>query len=273
MTLFDRSVVFAHRPPNETELAKFRLLLSTFQDGTGMQAVSDGTTLPGWRDFERATALTFGGIPSENKDIMDVRLNDPTREGVFFGISCKMRRELRRAKRIGRVTIELSNAARAFWDRLGDDGITPENYRNHAHQVGSSIVNLVRGWHLRASVESGGDIDLSRSCYLTLMWDASGEYQLFQFRMHLPDPTRLRWYYPEVTRDGVSKLGNHIRGDDDSGTVLEWYGQSGGQLKYYPVVGDALWESHIFNLEPLPQNTPHGLIAKAQTYYAHLWPR
>ena len=139
----DRSAVFAHRPPDETELTRFRLLLSTFQDGTGMQAVANGATLPGWRDFERATALAFGGRPSENKNIMDVRLPDPTREGVFFGISCKMRRELDRAKRVGRVTIELSNAARAFWNRLGDAGITPENYRDDAHQVGSSIINLV----------------------------------------------------------------------------------------------------------------------------------
>ena len=272
MTISDESVVLAHRPPNEIEFSRFRLLLSAFQDGTGMLAVSDGSTLPGWRDFERATALAFAGIPSENKDIMDVRLPDTTREGVFFGISCKMRRELDRARRVGRVTIELSNAARAFWNRLDDDGITTANYRDNAQQVGNSIINLVSEWHSSASVELGGDIDLEGSCYLTLMWNTRGEYQLSQFRIHLPDPAKLRWYCPEVTRGGVSRPGNHIRADDDSGTILEWYGQSGGQLKYYPLVSDALWQSPAFTLEPLPENTPHGLISKTQAYYPHLWP-
>ena len=135
MKPFDKSTIFAHRPPSEKELTKFKLLLSTFQDGTGMLAVKDSLTLPGWRDFERVTALAFEGIPSENKDVMDVRLPDLTREDVFFGVSCKMRRELDRVKRDGRVTIELSNAARSFWDRLGEDGIHPDNYRDHADLV------------------------------------------------------------------------------------------------------------------------------------------
>ena len=160
MTLPDSSVVFVHRPPTETELTKFRLLLSTFQDGTGMLAMPGETTLPGWRDFERATALAFSGIPSENKDVMDVRLPDPTRENVFFGISCKMRRELDKTRRVGRVTIELSNAARTFWDRLGSHAITPDNYRDNARQVGNIIIDLVREWHLSASVRMEGTLTL-----------------------------------------------------------------------------------------------------------------
>ena len=268
----DNAIAFVHRPPTETEFAKFRLLLSTFQDGTGMLATSNGSTLPGWRDFERATALAFGGVSSENKDIMDVRLPDPTHENTFFGISCKMRRELDRTRRAGRVTIELSNAARAFWDRLGNYAITPDNYRDNASQVGSAIIDLVRDWHLSASIENGGDIDLEGSCYLTLMWNNRGQYQLSQFGIHLPDPTELHWYCPEVTRRGVSTTGNRICADDDNGTVFEWYGQSGGQLKYYPLINGAIWSSDVFRLEPLPLDTPHGLVSKAQDYYPDLWP-
>ncbi len=273
MTSSENSVAFAYRPPNREELAKLRLLLSTFQDGTGMLAVPDGSTLPGWRDFERAVALTFGGVASENKSIMDVRLPDLSRTGVFFGISCKMRRELNRTRRVGRVTIELSNAASTFWKRLGADGITTDNYRDHAGQVGNSIINLVREWHTAASIESGGNIDLARSCYLTLMWNPDGEYQLHQFGIHLPNPSRIRWYCPEITRAGISRPGNHIRGDDGDGTVIEWYGQSGGQLKFYPAVRDARWKSDVFRLEPLPDDTPHGLVSKAESYYPHLWPQ
>ena len=216
MTSLDDTVAFAHRPPTEMELTKFRLLLSTFQDGTGMLAMPDGSTLPGWRDFERATALAFAGIPSENKDIMDVRLPDLARENVFFGISCKMRRELDKTRRVGRVTIELSNAARTFWDRLGNFAITPDNYRDNAPQVGVAVIDLVREWHSSASVENGGNIDLEGSCYLALMWNRRGEYQLSQFGIYLPDPKELHWHCPEVTRRGVSVTGNRICADDDT---------------------------------------------------------
>ena len=269
----NKLVAFAHRPPTEAELTRFQLVLSTFQDGTGMLAVNDGSTLPGWRDFERATALVFGGIPSENKDVMDVRLPDPRHDGVFFGISCKMRRELNRVKRNGRVTIELSNAARAFWDRLGDDGITTENYRDYSDEVGISLIDLVSEWHSDVSVAYGGDVDLQRSYHLALMWNSIGEYQLYQFPISLPDPDSIAWDCPLVRRRGGLQVGNSIRGYDDTGTIFEWYGQSGGQLKYYPRASDALWQSDIFRLEPLPPKTPHGLLSKAESYYPNLWPK
>ena len=274
MTQTDESIAFAHRAPDETELTRLRLLLSTFQDGTGMLAVDNSlATLPGWRDFERAVALTFGGVPSENKDVMDVRLPDSARPDVYFGLSCKMRRELNRVTKDGRVTIELSNAARAFWNRLGNFGITAENYRDHAPQVGSELIALVGEWHTATGIASGGDIDLAGSYYLTLMWNNDGKYQLHQFPIELPDPAEIRWYCPVFKRGGVSKPGNAIRGDDGAGTLFEWYGQSGGQLKYYPKAGDALWQSDVFRLEPLPTDTPHGLISKAQAYYSNLWPK
>ena len=273
MTSPDNLVVFAHRPPTEAELARLRLLLSTFQDGTGMQAIKDSlSTLPGWRDFERAVALAFGGIPSEDKSIMDVHLPDLSRKGVSFGISCKMRSELNRVRRDGRVTIELSNAAGAFWDKLGNDQITPQNHSAYAPQIGRALINQVREWHSSVSTVSGGNVDLAGSCHLALMWNRRGEYQLFQFGIDLPDPERILWYYPLVRRKGVLQPGKAVCGNDFSGRLFEWYGQSGGQLKYYPKASDALWQSEVFRLEPLPPNTRHGLISKAETYYPGLWP-
>ena len=42
-------VVFAQRLPTEAEFARFRLLFSTYQDGTGMLAVKNSRmTLPGF---------------------------------------------------------------------------------------------------------------------------------------------------------------------------------------------------------------------------------
>lgn len=57
-------LAFVHRPPTQAEVEKFRLLLSTFQDGSGMlvgkkkrtlewMARNHAVTIPGWRDFER----------------------------------------------------------------------------------------------------------------------------------------------------------------------------------------------------------------------------
>lgn len=273
MTTVSNPVVFAHRPPTVAEFARFRLLFSTFQDGTGMMAVKNSPmTLPGWRDFERAVALAFGGIASESKDVIDVRLLDSARPGVFYGISCKMRLGLDRARRDSRITIELSNAARTFWDRLENDGIAVENYRGYAPQVGSALIRLVTEWHTATSVAAGGDIDLSGSCYLALMWNRSGEYQLYQFPIKLPDPAGITWYFPLVRRNGILHPGNAVCGNDDSGRLFEWYGQSGGQLKYYPKVSDAVWHSDVFRLEPLPPDTRDGLIAKAESYYPNLWP-
>ena len=57
-----------------------------------------------------------------------------------------------------------------------------------------------------------------------------------------------------------------------AGRVFEWYGQSGGQLKYYPLADTATWASARFRLEPLPDDLPHGILAKAQAYFPQLWP-
>ncbi len=61
------SLAFVERIPTIQEIQKFRLILSTFQDGTGQLAMKGGQTLPGWRDFERSIALTFGGETQESK--------------------------------------------------------------------------------------------------------------------------------------------------------------------------------------------------------------
>lgn len=58
--------------PDEVE--RIRLLLSTYQDGTGQYS---GGQEPGWRDFERVTALTFAGAAQESKSIFDVLVPVP----------------------------------------------------------------------------------------------------------------------------------------------------------------------------------------------------
>ena len=261
---------FVDRNPSPQEVEKLRLILSTYQDGTGMLAAAQGMTLPGWRDFERAVALAFDGEGAESKAVFDVLLTDPADSKVNYGLSCKMRKELNRIGRDGRVTVELSNSAGQFWDRLALKAITTDNYKEHPSEVGNTLVGLVRQWHQAAATERKAPVDLARSYYLVLSWNNVGLYQLHQFSLQLPNPEDLSWYFPTGISKGVEKTARHINGDDNEGRVFEWYGESGGQLKYYPKASSALWHSEPFRLEPLP-DVEYGIRAKAAAYFPELW--
>lgn len=246
------TIAFVDRPPTPAEVEMFRLILSTYQDGSGMLVIGE-TTLPGWRDFERAVAAAFDGRAVESKWIYDVLLEQ---SGIFYGISCKMRETLRTVRRTGRVTIELSNASGEFWDGVKTNGLTQETYHTQADVVGATLLAVVENWY------SGLNVDKSKSSYLALQWDRKlGQYQLFQFPITHPNPQSLSW---EVS-------GRRLMGRDDKGILFEWYGFSGGQLKYYPLIESALWTSPPFTLEPLPLDLEPGLRNKAATYFPMQW--
>jgi len=266
------ALAFVKRNPTPGELERFRLILSTYQDGSGMLALKDGRTIPGWRDFERALATAFGGQAQESKAIFDVLLPDQERPGISFGLSCKMRATLDRIDKDNRVTIELSNSAGKFWQHLKTYGIDQSNYRVRPAEVGVAIVELVEQWHRAVSIEQGGRVDLAGSSYLVLSYNGHGSYQLHQFPRELPDPSAITWHFPVTTRKGVTRAANHLRGEDAAGTIFEWYGESGGQLKYYPLATSAIWKSERFQLEPFPLEQDRAvLIRKAETYFPNLW--
>ncbi len=245
--------------PNEVE--KIRLILSTYQDGTGMLAQKSGGTLPGWRDFERTVAIVLGGEAQENKAIFDVLVPEPAQSPIKYGLSCKMRRELSQIDKTGRVAFELSNSAGKFWTHLKLKKIFQKNYRRNPSEVGAALLDLVKQWHDEVSIANGGIVDLDASSYLVLSWNKMGWYQLYQFPIHLHDPKSLKWHFPTA---------RCLRGDDTLGTLFEWYGESGGQLKYYPLAKESIWHSEKFQLEPL--NTgEHGIIAKVAAYFPELW--
>lgn len=146
------------------------------------------------------------------------------------------------------------------------------NHRHYAPQVGNALVDLVGEWQTSVGIAGNGNVALAGSCYLTLMRNQSGEYQLYQFPINLFGRESITWYYPLVRRHGVLQPGSAVCRNDADGRIFEWYGQSGGQLKYYPKVSNAVWQSGVFRLKPLPPDTRHGLIAKAEAYYPDLWP-
>jgi hypothetical protein len=258
------SLLFIHRPPTPREVEKLRLILSVYQDGTGMlqDKKNSGRTLPGWRDFERAVALALGGFAPEDKAVFDALLTEPDKPDVKYGLSCKMRGELDRIERDGRVTIELSNSSKKFWAHLKTKRINEANYKGRPRQVGIALVELVETWHQAASLDQGGGVDIASSSYLALSWNKKGWYQLHWFSLQFPDPENLKWYFPTP---------GHLSGDDDLGTVFEWYGESGGQLKYYPQARGARWASERFHLESLPDSLEHGILAKVAAYFPERW--
>jgi len=112
---------------------------------------------------------------------------------------------------------------------------------------------------------------LTQSAYLVLSWEDQGQYQLHQFSLTLPNSGDLSWYFPTKRVKGSDATARHLNGDDaDGGRVFEWYGESGGQLKYYPKAVSALWQSDVFRLEPLP-DIEHEILAKTATYFPALW--
>lgn len=267
------TIPFVDRNPTKKEFERFRLILSTYQDGSGQQAAKDGQTLPGWRDFERCIAFAFGGIAQESKYIFDVLISDKKRKDVYFGLSCKMRRTLNDTKRTGRVTLELSNSSGTFWEQLRQLGINQQNYKSKPSEVAEALLAQEHEWHKSVGLDDDGIVDLSRSFYLALSWNVKSEYQLFKFSLDLPNPAQLIWDFPMVENNGEERHGRRLRGRDEIGTLFEWYGESGGQLKYYPLAENALWKSEIFSLEPLPKNwnEKHGILAKAKDYFPKRW--
>lgn len=79
------SVSFTGPQITSSQVEKIRLILSTYQDGSGQLALSGNKTLPGWRDFERAAAFVFQGSAQESKAIYDVLVPLPDTPNVSYG--------------------------------------------------------------------------------------------------------------------------------------------------------------------------------------------
>ncbi len=236
----NRIAVATPPAPTDGQVEKLRLILSTYQDGSGMLASSKnlvlpaGRTLPGWRDFERACRCGLWWHSTREQEYFRCGHKRKRSPHNTYGISCKMRAELDRiinSKRDGRVTMELSNSAKKFWTRLETEGIYQEgNYREKPTEAGLALVKEVRSWHEIESRAGGGKIDLNLSSYLALSWNKKGEYQLHQFSLDLPDPRALHWFFPMKKTKNGEQPADRLCGNDGTGTVFEWYGTLGDNL-------------------------------------------
>lgn len=255
--------------PTSDEVERIRLLLSTYQDGTGQLVLKgqDGT-LPNWRDFERSAALAFQGHANESKTFFDVVVPVAGQPNAYFGISCKMRAELRQVIKKDTIYVEVSNAAGDFWNAVRQVGInTTDELNAQPGEAGRAILELVESWH---HIGGGYAINLDKSYYLILQYDTKRlEYQLFQLPLSIPPASEFDWSVRHSVRKDTSRT---LVGSKDGRKVVEWYADSGGQLKYYPLAKDALWRSPIFKLEPLPDSEDgYGVLQKAVAYFPEQW--
>jgi hypothetical protein len=267
------SLMFATRNPTESETKYIRALLSTFRDGSGNQSECDGSTRAGWREIERCIGEAVLGPASENKHIFDVIAPDDLIKNVFYGLSIKSkqlsRRNLLSLSTTGRVYMEIANSPAKFWAEIESlHGCTERefNRKEHPGLIGNTVLDVVRNWHFegkRAFELFGGNriLDLQNSRYLCVSYSAEINPSDRLYQMHsfaLDYPKDIEWEY---TSDRC------LRGYDPQHpceTLFDWYGSSGGQLKYYPRGRTALYKSEIFTMLQPPILS---LTDKAMQYF------
>jgi len=169
--------------------------------------------------------------------------------------------------------MEISNSAGLFWDRLGELGLTTSNYTEEPEAVGQVLLRAIDDRHAAADVSRGGSVLVDRSSYLVLSWNGQGRYQLHQFPLHLFRAEDLSWSFrPPGAGQKRLDASRCLLALDGHGVAVEWYGRSGGQLKYYPLARNAIWCSPVLELEPVPQEVVElGLVGRARSYFPNLW--
>lgn len=260
MDLNDELLPIRDRPLDDVELERMRLLLSTFRDGSG-QFVRAGF-MPDYLAFERVTAYVCRGVTSENKGIFDVTV--PAGRGQRqFGISCKMTA----TQPLTRPCwfMELSNSAKKFHDAFARAGVV---WTERPDLAGPVMVDLVESWHQ----EVAHLVDVPSSKYLLLTHDArwvNFEVAAFDLNLSRADPEYDIEWVTEGRGGVVSSLAGYIDGPRGEHRLWQFFGNSGGQLKYYPPIGWEEWRSGTFQLELPPV---HDLVDKVHDYWPGMWP-
>lgn len=253
---------FRDRALDDRELEMLRLALSSFRDGSGQNVKNHGFQ-PSARDFERCLAAVVGGRTPENKGIFDVVVATTT---DTFGISCKMAKAAP-LKSLGSF-MELTNAAAQIRAHLLAHQI---NWIGEPMLAGPAIVDLFSGWHTAAASQLG--ISLASSRYAILTHDSKWrtfQLQSFPLSLRVRNPRgEVAWSVGLDRKGDPSRLVGTI--DDDGRTHLLWqyFANSGGQVKYYPLLTWADWLSAPFELEVPPVASA---LDKGRLYFKELWP-
>lgn len=212
--------------------------------------------MPGFRDFERALAAVLHASAPENKGVFDVIAPD---NPLPYGISCKMSKTQPAARQSS--FMELSNSAAKFRAHLLDLQI---HWATEPTLAGPALIDLVESWHLALASE----IDIAASKYAVLSHNAAWKkFQLLCF------PLDLKVAKPkgdvEWAAEGAA-LNGYIDDDGRRHRLWQVYMNSGGQMKYYPLLKWADWFTAEFEFEQPPLGS---LRQRGAEYFPGLWPK
>ena len=267
-------LMFATRNPTDGEHKHIRALLSTYRDGTGNQREADGTTRANWREIERCIAEVVLGPASEDKHIFDIIAPDDCNSQLLYGLSIKSKQLSKKTflalPTTGRVYMEVANSPAKFWgDVRNFHGHTEREFdrMQYPMEIGECVLASVRKWHHEGkqqyeALHPGRTLDLDNSRYLCVSYSEAVDpseryYQIHSFSLDYP--VGIRWSY---------KSNRCLTGYDPAfpaEALFDWYGSSGGQLKYYPRATTALYTSPVFKL--LQPSSRLTLTDKAKVYF------
>jgi hypothetical protein len=266
-------LAYATRSPTYIEDNTLRLLLSTYRDGTGNQREKDQSTRASWREIERCVGELLGGAGGEDKHIFDLIALDDTNSNVGYGFSVKSkqlsRTDFSRLHADSRVYMEIANSPAKFWGAIkGQLGYDESDFSNqrHAEEIGRIVIDTVVKWHAegKQSYESkhpGVELDLEHSRYLCVSYSDDvpdkRKYQVHAFALdYIPN---VIWKYTSA------KCLSGYDPKHPGQKLIDWYGLSGGQLKYYPLGSSAVYHSTVFAL--LKPDRQLSILDKAKTYF------
>lgn len=258
------SVAVRDRPLTSEEVEQFRLLLSTYKDGSGQRLKAPIGYMPDYLGFERVTAMVLGGYSNEDKGIFDVAIPYP--DSKPWGVSCKMTVSQPSANQAW--FMEMSNSAKKLSDAQADAGI---RWVESPELAGPKLIETVHSWHL----EVQSDYDLPASKYLLLVHDRQWKkFEIASFSLNLIVSVSSRdvQWRTEGGRPGApSSVAGYIEHPITrrEHRLWQWFANSGGQLKYYPPMGWEEWRSGPFELEDCPIK---DLRAKVEEYWPGMWP-
>jgi hypothetical protein len=266
-------LAFATRPASAEELKVFRLLLSIYRDGSGAERESDGTTRANWRQIERCVADLLGADTSEDKNIFDVIAQDQGDPTLWHGYSVKSKqlaaRKFANLNDGERVYMEIANSPAKFWDAIRvKHGLDESAFsaQSQPQELGDTVIETVESWHSQEKVAfqartPGCTLDLDTSNYFCLSYSQQSNPDDREYQVHifpLSYPKGIHWEFTSA---------RCLRGYDPDypgETLLDWYGVSGGQLKYYPKAKNARFSSPVFKLLTPPQKSA---MEKAEMYF------
>lgn len=263
---------FVTRAASAAELEFLTLMIKTFGDGSGNHREVDGRSRAAWRELERVVAeFLTGKKHSEDKHVFDVIARDWADVGISYGLSIKSKKITGRKSIFAgyndpRAYLELSNSPAKMWASIArKTGAVAAEFPNvDAQAVGDALIETIGEWKFAAKREferdySGEVLDLDRSTYLTFSFSdyesGTWRYNVASFPMKFPT---VQWF---CSSDRCLSANDP---DQPECRLLDWYPNSGGQLKYYPRFASATHMSDIMTLTAIDEI---AIVRKTLSYF------